>query len=165
MKLKELLIYFGIVLGLVIIDQLSKFLVFKFLTPYESYKCIPHIIRFDLLYNKGAVFGIMQGQQVIFFIVTAIGLGAFGYLLRYGSIKDYPFYTFGLLLMIGGTLGNFIDRFLSLFSSSGIDGVRDFITFDFFTFASFNFADMCMCCGIVMLAIDVIFGSVLSQWK
>ena len=67
--------------------------------------------------------------------------------------------------MIGGTIGNFIDRFLSMFSSTGIDGVRDFITFDFFQFASFNFADMCMCCGIVMLAIDIVFGSVLGEWK
>ena len=165
MKLKELLIYIAIIVGLVFVDQISKFLVFKYLNPYESYKCIPHVIRFDLLYNQGAVFGIMQGKKVIFFIVTALGLGVFGYLLYHGSIKDYPFYTFGLLLMIGGTIGNFIDRFLSLFSSTGINGVRDFITFDFFTFASFNFADMCMCCGIVMLAIDIVFGSVLSEWK
>ena len=165
MKLKELLIYLGIVAFLIIIDQVSKFLVFKYLTPYESYKCIPHIVRFDLLYNQGAVFGILQGKRVLFFIVTLLGLGAFGYLLRYGNMKQFPFYTFGLLLMIGGTIGNFIDRFLSLFSSTGINGVRDFLTFDFFRFASFNFADMCMCCGIVMLAIDIVFGEVLSQWK
>ena len=101
----------------------------------------------------------------MFFIVTVIGLGVFGFLLKNGSIKDYPFYTFGLLLMIGGTIGNFIDRLLSLFPTTGIEGVRDFITFDFFRFASFNFADMCMCCGIVMLAIDVVFGEVVSQWK
>ena len=165
MKLKEVLIYIGIVLFLVFIDQISKYLVFKYLEPYESYKCIPHVVRFDLLYNQGAVFGIMQGKRVIFFIVTALGLGVFGYLLSKGSIKNYPFYTFGLLLMVGGTIGNFIDRFMSLFSGSGIQGVRDFITFDFFNFASFNFADMCMCCGIVMLAFDIIFGSVLNEWK
>ena len=165
MKMKEVLIYIAIVLALVIVDQLSKYLAFKFLTPYESYRCIPHIVRFDLLYNQGAVFGILQKKQVLFFIVTAIGLFTFGFLLTKGSIKEYPFYTIGLLLMIGGTIGNFIDRFLSLFSSTGILGVRDFITFDFFNFASFNFADMCMCCGVVMLAIDIIFGEVLSKWK
>lgn len=165
MKMKEILIYIAIVLALVVVDQLSKYLAFKFLTPYESYRCIPHVIRFDLLYNQGAVFGILQKKQTLFFIVTAIGLVAFTYLLTKGSIKDYPFYTIGLLLMIGGTIGNFIDRLLSLFPATGIEGVRDFITFDFFNFASFNFADMCMCCGIVMLAIDVIFGEVVSQWK
>ena len=92
MKLKELLIYIGIIIAFVVIDQLSKFLVFKYFTPYESYKCIPHIVRFDLLYNQGAVFGVLQGKRVLFFIVTAIGLGVFGYLLKYGSMKDYPFY-------------------------------------------------------------------------
>ena len=79
MKLKEVLIYIGIILALIFVDQISKFLAFKYLTPYESYKCIPHIIRFDLLYNQGAVFGIMQGKRIIFFIVTALGLGVFIY--------------------------------------------------------------------------------------
>lgn len=165
MKLKELIIYIAIIVGLVIVDQVSKFIVFKVFEVNHSYDCIPKLVRFDILYNEGAMFGIMQGKKVLFFIVTAIGLGVFGYLLKYASFKDYPFYTAGLLMMIGGTIGNFIDRFLSCFDSINMHGVRDFMTFDFFNFASFNFADMCMTCGIVLLAIDIVFGSVTKQWN
>lgn len=164
MKMKEILIYIAIIIGLVAVDQVSKFLVFKIFDVNRSYECIPGLIRFDILYNKGAMFGMMQGKITLFFIVTAIGLGVFGYLLKYGNLVEYPIYTSGLLLMIGGTIGNFIDRFLSLFAKTGIEGVRDFITFDFFNFASFNFADMCMCCGIVLLAFDIIFGEIGKQW-
>lgn len=163
MKLKEILLYIGIIIGLILVDQVSKYFVFKNLE-LRSYECIPGFIRFDVLYNKGAMFGIFQGKTVLFFIVTIIGLGVFGYMLKYGNMKEHPFYTMGLLFMIGGTVGNFIDRFLSLFPSTGLQGVRDFITFDFFNFASFNFADMCMCCGIVMLAFDIIFGDIGKQW-
>lgn len=164
MKAKEIIIYISIIVFLVIVDQLSKYFVFKYLE-VRSHQCIPGVIRFDVLYNKGAMFGMLQGKIVLFFIVTVIGLGVFSYMLKYGSIKEYPFYTFGLLFMIGGTIGNFIDRFLSLFPATSIEGVRDFITFDFFNFASFNFADMCMCCGIVMLAFDIIFGEIGKKWS
>lgn len=164
MKMKEILIYILIIMALVFVDQISKYFVFK-VFQLGSYDCIPGLIRFDVLYNKGAMFGMLQGKMVLFFIVTVVGLGIFGYLLQHGNLKEFPFYTMGLLFMIGGTIGNFIDRFLSLFSATGIEGVRDFITFDFFNFASFNFADMCMCCGMVMLAIDIIFGDVAKEWK
>ena len=164
MKMKEILIYILIIMALVFVDQISKYFVFK-VFQLGSYDCIPGLIRFDVLYNKGAMFGMLQGKMVLFFIVTVVGLGIFGYLLQHGNLKEFPFYTMGLLFMIGGTIGNFIDRFISLFSDTGIEGVRDFITFDFFNFASFNFADMCMCCGMVMLAIDIIFGDVAKEWK
>lgn len=164
MKMKEILIYILIIMALVFVDQISKYFVFK-VFQLGSYDCIPGLIRFDVLYNKGAMFGMLQGKMILFFIVTVVGLGIFGYLLQHGNLKEFPFYTMGLLFMIGGTIGNFIDRFLSLFSATGIEGVRDFITFDFFNFASFNFADMCMCCGMVMLAIDIIFGDVAKEWK
>ena len=164
MKMKEIIIYISIIVGLILVDQLSKYFVFK-VFELGTHECIPGVIRFDVLYNKGAMFGMMQGKMALFFIVTVVGLGVFGYLLKYGDLKAFPFYTMGLLFMIGGTIGNFIDRFLSLFSSTGIEGVRDFITFDFFNFASFNFADMCMCCGMVMLAIDIIFGEIGKKWN
>ena len=69
-----------------------------------------------------------------------------------------PFYTIGLSLMIAGTIGNFIDR-------ACLSYVRDFITFGFFSFPSFNVADMCMCVGIVMFFIDTLFGDAKILWK
>ncbi|MGB4537335.1 MAG: signal peptidase II, partial [Bacilli bacterium] len=57
-----------------------------------------------------------------------------------------------------GTLGNFIDRVL-------FDGmVRDFVTFDFISFPSFNFADMALTIGVILLAIDTLFGQTGALW-
>lgn len=155
---KELFIYIGIILFLVFVDQISKYYVFKYFEVNRSYKCIPGIIDFSLLYNKGAIFGILEGKQTFFFIVTIIGLGLFGFMLKDGNIKENPFYTLGLLLIIAGTIGNFIDRIW-------FGKVRDFIDFAFFNFASFNFADMCMVVGVTMILIDLLFGGLPEKWK
>lgn len=154
---KDIFLYAGIVVFLVIVDQLTKYYAFKYL-PMGQTKCIPHVIDFNLLYNEGAIFGILQGKQVLFFITTIVGLGLFGYMMKDADIKTYPFYTIGLILIIAGTIGNFIDRV-------SLGKVRDFIDFAFFDFASFNFADMCMCVGVVMIIIDIIFGDIGSKWK
>ena len=172
MKVKKILIYAGIIVFLLFIDQISKYLTFKYLgnvksmADYSFYlkggvtnvDCIPHLIDFRLLTNDGAMFGFLSGKKVLFIIVTIIGLGLFGYMLKSGDIIKYPFYTIGLLLCFSGALGNFIDRII-------IGQVRDFITFGFMNFASFNFADMCMCVGIGMIFIDVLFGDVTEIWK
>ena len=124
----------------------------------DEIKVIPHIIDFILVKNHGAVFGILQGKMILFYIVTFFGLAIFGYLLKDGNLNTMPFYTIGLSLMIAGTIGNFIDRVC-------FNYVRDFITFGFFSFPSFNVADMCMCVGIVMFFIDTLFGEAKVLWK
>lgn len=171
MKVKKIIIYASIIVFLIFIDQITKYLTFKYLGNVKnadysyflkggvtSVDCIPKIIDFKLLTNNGAMFGFLSGQKVLFIIVTLLGLGLFGYMLKDGNIKLYPFYTIGLLLCFAGAIGNFIDRVY-------LGQVRDFITFGFMNFASFNFADMCMCVGIVMIFIDILFGDVTKLWK
>lgn len=157
MKLKEILIYLLIVFVLVFVDQMTKYYVFKIYGVGTSTVCIPKIINFNLLYNKGAMFGILQGKQVLFTIVTIIGLAIFIYALKDSDLKTKPFYTIGLLFTIAGAIGNFIDRLF-------LGQVRDFIDFAFFQFASFNVADMCMCVGVVMIMIDLLFSKG-ELWK
>lgn len=171
MKMKNIIIYASIVIILVVIDQLTKYYTFKYLGnvklgDYSEFfankvidvDCIPNVIDFKLLTNNGAMFGILSGKKFLFIVTTVIGLGLFGYMLKDGSIKSTPFYTLGILLCIAGAIGNFIDRVF-------IGQVRDFITFGFMNFASFNFADMCMCVGIAMIVIDCLFGDINRVWK
>lgn len=171
MKVKKIVLYTLIIAFLVFIDQITKYLTFKYLGNVRNFDysyylkggslnvdCIPKFIDFKLLTNDGAMFGFLSGKKVLFIIVTIIGIGIFGYMLKDGDIFKYPFYTFGLILCFAGAIGNFIDRIF-------IGQVRDFITFGFMNFASFNFADMCMCVGIVMIFIDIIFGDINEIWK
>lgn len=156
--MKNIYIYLIVIVSLVAIDQLTKYFVFKYLGDGAHVTCIPKVIDFNLLYNDGAMFGILSGKKVLFVIVTIIGLGLFGYMLKDGDIKLHPFYTIGLLLTCAGAIGNFIDRIF-------IGEVRDFIDFAFMRFASFNFADMCMCVGVVMIIIDLLWGDISKEWN
>lgn len=158
MSVNHLIFCLTIIIIMVVIDQITKILAFKYFEFGDEIKVIPHIIDFILVKNHGAVFGILQGKMVLFYIVTFFGLAIFGYLLKDGNLNTMPFYTIGLSLMIAGTIGNFIDRVC-------FNYVRDFITFGFFSFPSFNVADMCMCVGIVMFFIDTLFGEAKILWK
>ena len=157
-NMKNIYIYLIIITVLVAVDQLTKFFVFKNLGNGAHVTCIPNIIDFNTLYNDGAIFGILSGKKWLFIIVTFIGMCLFGYMLKDGDIKLHPFYTIGLLLTMAGALGNFIDRIF-------IGEVRDFIDFAFMRFASFNFADMCMCVGVVMIIIDLLWGDISKKWN
>ena len=158
MSTHDIIFCLAIILLMVIIDQLSKIIAFDALEFHQKYTVIPKLIDFVLVKNRGAVFGILQGKMILFYVVTVIGLALFTFLLKDASINTMPFYTIGLSLMIAGTIGNFIDRVV-------LGYVRDFITFGFFSFPSFNTADMCMCVGIVMVIIDIIFGKAGELWK
>lgn len=152
------IIYALIVIALIAIDQLTKVWAFKALPENEVIDCLKPLFKFEKIYNNGAIFGILSGKMWLFYIFTFIGLGIFGYLMRYADYQRFPFYTVGLLLMIAGTIGNFIDRI-------AFGQVRDFLTFGFFNFAVFNFADMCMTCGIIALMIDILFNDFGALWK
>lgn len=157
-KMNHIVICLIIIIGMVIIDQITKVIAFKYLDSHTKYHVINKVIDFELVENDGAMFGILSGKKILFYIVTIIGLGAFAFFLKDGNLDTMPFYTIGLSLMIAGTIGNFVDRIIFGY-------VRDFITFGFFEFPSFNVADMCMCVGIVMFIIDSIFGGAKNLWK
>ena len=157
-KTKDIIFCSIIIVVMVLIDQLTKIIAFKHLNYGETYHVVPKVIDFVLVRNRGAVFGILQGKMVLFYVFTVIGLAVFTFLLKDGNVNTMPMYTVGLSLMIAGTIGNFIDRV-------ALNYVRDFITFGFFDFPSFNVADMCMCVGIVAIFIDILFGKAGALWN
>ena len=75
------------------------------------------------------------------------------------DLKNNFLYSISLILMISGTLGNFIDR---VFRGE----VIDFLHFIFFKydFPIFNVADICLTIGVILLAISVLFGKSDILW-
>lgn len=114
------------------------------------------VLRFTT--NGGSSFSFLEGAahaNVIFFVITLIGLPLLGFLLAYNiRRKNSIFGSVGLMLMMSGALGNAIDR---LFLGDGFFNgrVRDFISVR--GFATFNVADACLCVGIVMFIIALLF--------
>lgn len=133
-------------------DQLSKFLLIPMLEqlPGRSLPLIENVFHLTYVKNMGASFGILQGMQAFFIIVTVAVLIAAGvYLIR--GRKTQPLYLRVVLsLLWGGALGNLIDRVLFGY-------VRDFLDFRLINFWVFNVADSCLVIGAILLGVYILF--------
>lgn len=134
-------------------DQLTKFLLAPMLQslPDNTLTVIPNVFNLTYTGNSGASFGMFQGAQVIFIIITIIILVAGTVIMIKTRKKQSVFLKICLSLVIGGAVGNFIDRVL-------LGYVRDLFDFRALYFPwIFNFADSCLVVGAILLGIYVIF--------
>lgn len=144
------LIYFFIVAALVFIDQFSKSLIVSTIDLNQSITVIKGFFNITYVRNFGAGFSIMQNATTTFYIITPICLILFIYLLIKTKEKDY-LSKIALLLMIGGTIGNFLDRIINIY-------VVDFLDFIIFgwDFPVFNFADICLTIGVGIYIVSLL---------
>ena len=128
---------------LVLVDQLTKIAVQHWLKPIGDFPLIEDVLHMTYLENRGMAFGMMQGQQWLLIWVTAIVLLVLIAAVMMGKIKK-PATLFTVAVIIGGGAGNLIDRIYRGY-------VIDFIYVKIINFAIFNFADICITCGTVVL--------------
>lgn len=136
----------------VFLDQLSKHFVVTYLKNQHPLTIIEGLLSFTYVENRGAAFGILQDRKIFFIVVTVITLFILLYIFfRY--YKHLNLWTITSLSMImGGTIGNFIDRMR-------LDFVVDFISLRFFNrynFAVFNLADTFIVVGALMLMLYIL---------
>lgn len=110
---------------------------------------IPNFFRFALVYNEGAAWGMLEGQDWLLITISSVaGAAMIGYLVW--KYKTMPFYLrICLCVIIPGCLGNLIDR------AFYPHGVIDFLEFTFgsYRFPTFNLADSYIVVGIILLII------------
>ncbi|MBQ3226363.1 MAG: signal peptidase II [Clostridia bacterium] len=136
--------------GLLLLDQLSKWLVLETLTKVDTQALIEGVLHFTYCENRGAAFGILENQIWFFIVITVLVLFGVGYyMVRYRPTSKWL--NGSLLLLTGGALGNFVDRIFRGY-------VIDFIDFRLIDFAIFNVADCFVVVGACMLAIYMIFS-------
>lgn len=141
---------FLIVTLVIILDQLTKQWITRTMEIGDSNPLINNFLYITYHRNSGAAFGILQGQMIFFYIVTAIAVIGVGIWLRKLNMKREKVLTVALALILGGTLGNFIDRVI-------YQAVIDFIHTIWWgwQFPIFNVADMALTVGTVLLAFDM----------
>ncbi len=157
---KQYLIALAIILTLVGLDQLTKYMIVQNLYLGERIVVIENFFTITSHRNSGAAWSILDGQMIVFYLITAFAAGLFYYLLKDVNYKEKLFYAIGINLMIAGGIGNFIDRLL-------FQEVVDFIDIDLWsytTFPIFNIADICLVVGMIMFAIDVVLEET-GIWK
>ena len=135
-----------IVLGL---DQWVKWEVNTHIALNTTVNFIPHFLSLSNVRNSGAAWSMFSGHRSMF-IIIAIGALIIMTILLIKNKSDKLF-ALSLTLMIGGTLGNFIDRLR-------LGYVIDMFTFDFINFPIFNVADCALTIGVVLLLIALFTG-------
>ncbi|WP_407656471.1 signal peptidase II [Massilibacterium senegalense] len=135
---------------MILLDQGTKWLIVSKMQYGESIKMIQDFIYITSHRNRGAAFGILQGKMWLFFIITAVVVVAvIFYLQKYG--RKEPLLGTSLALILGGAIGNFIDR---LFRGE----VVDFIDVKIFSYdyPIFNIADSALVIGVILMIIYTI---------
>ena len=142
------MIYYLIAFAIIALDQLTKQFVVKNMEIGESIPLIEGVFHLTSHRNMGAAFGILQNQRMLFIIITiAVVIGIIWSLSRIG--KSQPRVSFALSLVLGGAVGNFIDRLLT-------GQVVDFFDFTLIHFPIFNVADTAITIGVALLLIDTL---------
>lgn len=144
-----------VIAAAVVVDQVSKILVIKYLKDIVSVELIPGVFRFTYVENRGAAFGMLSDNRWVFMIISTLAIGALiVYLWKFRP--DSRLACLALSMIAGGGIGNMIDRV-------ALGYVVDFI--DFCAFPSvwmwvFNIADAFVCVGAGLLILWLIISMV-----
>ena len=149
-------------LSVIILDQCTKYLIIKSFALHQSLDLIEHYLTIVHIRNKGIAFGLLAeqggGTRTIFLIITSLFAIAFIFYLL-SSLKDRQTYaTVTLALILGGAIGNLIDRIRW-------GEVVDFIYVHWYQYywPAFNYADSAISVGLVLLLIGIVTKKFPSQ--
>mgnify|MGYP001374990656 CR=1 FL=1 len=133
---------------IIIIDQISKFLVLKTLGFEKSKNIIPYLLNFNLVKNKGAAFSLFSNSTTFLTIISV--LTSFLLIILIFKFPQRSYWnSIGLAYLLGGTVGNGIDRLIKGY-------VLDFLELVPINFPVFNVADISINIAIICFIIDTI---------
>ena len=141
--MKKALIFF-VSLVVVLCDQLTKYWALAFLTPYDAKPVLP-MLSWTLAFNSGSAFSFLadfSGFSMLISLVLVV------WIVRLNTARLFK-QAFAMALILGGAVGNLIDRVR-------IGYVVDFIDvfYKSYHWPVFNLADSAICVGAVLLAIE-----------
>lgn len=135
----------------VILDQITKSLAVTYLKDKPAFVLWENIFELHYLENRGAAFGMLQNQKVLFVIIAVIMLAVISYILiKIPRTAHYFALEFLLVLIASGAVGNMIDRV-------SLGYVVDFFYFKLIDFPIFNVADIYVSVSCVLLAVLLVF--------
>jgi len=140
-----------IALFVIALDQWTKWLIVKNMEIGESIEIINGFLYITSHRNKGAAWGILQNQMLFFYVITIIVVVAIIYYMQKYA-KQNAMLGVALSLMLGGAIGNFIDR---LFRKEVVDFIHTYIFG--YNFPIFNIADSSLTIGVILLFVYFLF--------
>ena len=160
--MKNKKVFLSVILACVItsliipLDLLTKHYIIAELIPNvgNSIDVMPGFINFVYVKNTGAAWGMMAGRPIFLIVISIIILGIYFwfYILQVKRFKEKTSNVLGISLglIAGGCIGNLVDRIVFGY-------VRDFINFQFMNFPVFNFADISLTFGVILMVVYFLF--------
>ena len=150
-----MLLWILVIIGIITLDQVSKLLALTFLQGSDSVIIINKVLRLTYVENRGAAFGMLDDKRWVFMLLSTVGILAMAVFL-FKFAKGERLLSLSLAFVIGGGIGNMIDRIFLGF-------VVDFI--DFYAFPNawvwvFNVADTFVCVGAGLIMLYVVIDAV-----
>lgn len=150
-----MIIYYIIAMILIGLDQLSKYLTVQEIALGEVVHVIPDILSLTYIRNSGAAWSILEDQMIFFYVITVVVVGALIYFLHTEGKKS-PIASTGIAFIMGGAIGNFIDRL-------HLKYVIDMIRLEFINFPIFNVADMALTIGVIILIGYIVYDELVKK--
>ncbi|MEC0090152.1 signal peptidase II [Paenibacillus macquariensis] len=143
------MIYYIIAFVAFLVDQGTKYLIASRMELTEQIPVIGNFFLITSHRNRGAAFGILENQRWFFIVITIIVVVGIIWYLQKVMRTNNKLLPLALSLVLGGAVGNFIDRVLT-------GEVVDFLQFNFgsYEFPIFNVADSCIVIGVGLIILD-----------
>ncbi|MBI2776733.1 MAG: signal peptidase II [Chloroflexi bacterium] len=148
--------FFGLAAAIILADQVTKAWIADLLRPDRVIRILGDNLRLIYGENDGALFGLFRGQAPLFALAS---LAVIGLIVAYHARSGRsPYMTLTLGLLLGGAVGNAIDRirlgYVVDFVDGGIGGAR---------FYTFNLADACITASILLLLLMALRPSLAGE--
>lgn len=151
--------YYVIALIVIIADQWSKRLVVQQMEIGERIEVNPGYVSILSHRNSGAAWGMLEGKMAFFYVVTIFVVGGLLYYF-YKEAKHDTLLSVAIMLLVGGAIGNFIDRVLY---QHVVDFISVWIPVIDYNFPIFNIADAALTIGVILLIIHMVFEEKLKS--
>lgn len=142
-----MLLFFLLIAGVILADQLTKILALQYLAPVGSYPLWEDVLHLTYVENTGAAFGMLKDHRWVFLVISTVALGGM-IVYMFLNKSRHPLETVAVAFIVGGGIGNMIDRIARGF-------VVDFVDVKCIPFWKyiFNVADIFVCvgCGLFIL--------------
>jgi len=155
--MRQRLPYLLITLGVIALDQITKFVVDRSMALHESRTLIDGLLSLTYVRNRGAAFGILSDadlphQPVLFTVVSLAALGAIAfYSFRLPAGSRLP--QVALALIMGGAVGNLLNRAMFGYVIDFVDAY-----WGAHHWPAFNVADSCISIGVALLVLDALLA-------
>jgi signal peptidase II len=143
-----------ITLPLYLVDQVTKWLVLRFISTDEFVPVISGFFYLVQVHNTGAAFGMLKNNNLFFMVLASVALILVGVLARRGAFADAPSRV-GAALLVSGVLGNLTDRILHGYVVDFLDVILPW----YGHWPAFNVADSAICAAAALFLISGFLAS------